>query len=141
MSNKTLKTMLIILVVVILAGSGTVYYLLQQQKNSSNKGPTIDEIIKDSVDVTEFTTNLAGGNFVKMSFKIQTDSKDAAAELTKREFQVRNIMIEELSNTTAKDLEGKVGKVKLENVLRDKINEIMQNGKIEKVYITESLIQ
>lgn len=141
MSNKTLKTMLIILVVIILAGSGTVYYLLQQQKNSSNKGPTIDEIIKDSVDVTEFTTNLAGGNYVKMSFKIQTDSKDAAAELTKREFQVRNIMIEELSNTTAKELEGKAGKVKLENVLRDKINVIMQNGKIEKVYITESLIQ
>lgn len=132
--------MLIILVVIILAGAGAFYYLLQQ-KESANKEPTIDDILKNSVDVAEFTTNLSDSHYVKMSFKIQTNSKDAAAELTKRDFQVRNIVIEELSDVTEKDLQGKVGKVKLEKTLKDKINEVMRDGKVEQVYITESLLQ
>lgn len=132
--------MLIILVVIILAGAGAFYYLLQQKENA-NKEPTIDDILKNSVDVAEFTTNLSDSHYVKMSFKIQTNSKDAAAELTKRDFQVRNIVIEELSDITEKDLQGKVGKVKLEKTLKDKINEVMRDGKVEQVYITESLLQ
>lgn len=140
MNNKGLKTMLIILVVIILAGAGAFYYLLQQKENA-NKEPTIDDILKNSVDVAEFTTNLSDSHYVKMSFKIQTNSKDAAAELTKRDFQVRNIVIEELSDITEKDLQGKVGKVKLEKTLKDKINEVMRDGKVEQVYITESLLQ
>lgn len=140
MNNKGLKTMLIILVVIILVGAGAFYYLLQQKENA-NKEPTIDDILKNSVDVAEFTTNLSDSHYVKMSFKIQTNSKDAAAELTKRDFQVRNIVIEELSDITEKDLQGKVGKVKLEKTLKDKINEVMRDGKVEQVYITESLLQ
>lgn len=140
MNNKGLKTMLIILVVIILAGTGIFYYLLQQKGNGS-KEATIDDILKNSVDVAEFTTNLADSHYVKMSFKIQTNSKGAAAELTKREFQVKNIVIEILSDTTEKDLEGKVGKEKLEKSLKDKINKVMQDGKVEQVYITESLLQ
>ena len=76
-----------------------------------------------------------------MSFKIQTDSKKATDELTKREFQVSNIIIEELSNTTVKDLEGKAGKVKIENTLQDKSTKSCRSGQVEKVYITESLLQ
>jgi flagellar FliL protein len=140
MNNKGLKSMLIILVVIILVGAGAFYYLLQQKENA-NKEPTIDDILKNSVDVAEFTTNLSDSHYVKMSFKIQTNSKDAAAELTKRDFQVRNIVIEELSDITEKDLQGKVGKVKLEKTLKDKINEVMRDGKVEQVYITESLLQ
>lgn len=132
--------MLIILVVIILAGAGAFYYLLQQKENA-NKEPTIDDILKNSVDVAEFTTNLSDSHYVKMSFKIQTNSKDSAAELTKRDFQVRNIVIEELSDITEKELQGKVGKVKLEKTLKDKINEVMRDGKVEQVYITESLLQ
>ncbi|MDP4107901.1 MAG: flagellar basal body-associated FliL family protein, partial [Bacillota bacterium] len=77
----------------------------------------------------------------KMSFKIQTDSKDAKNELTKRDFQIKNIMIEELSDTKEEDLQGKAGKVKLEETLKERINKIMQDGKVVQVYITASLLQ
>jgi flagellar FliL protein len=140
MNNKRVRILLILIVVILLAGAGTFFYL-QQKKASESKGPSIDEVINNSVDITDLTTNLATDNYVKMSFKIQTDSKDAKNELTKRDFQVKNIMIEELSDTKAEDLQGKAGKVKLEKALKERLNQIMQDGKVVQVYITASLLQ
>lgn len=140
MSNNLVKKMIIILAVIALAGAGAAYYFLQKS-GSSSKNPSIDQILKNSVDLTDLTTNLAGGNYIKMSFKIQADSTSAAAELTKREFEIRNIMIMVLSDTKASDLDGKNGKIQLEETLKQKINEVMQDGKVVQVYITDSLLQ
>lgn len=140
MNNMRVRTLLIIIVIILLAGAGA-YYYLQQNKAAGSSGPSIDEVINNSVDITDLTTNLATNNYVKMSFKIQTDSKNAKNELTKRDFQIKNIMIEELSDTKDEDLQGKAGKVKLEETLKERINQIMQDGKVVQVYITASLLQ
>lgn len=140
MNNKLVRILLILIVVLMLAGGGG-YYYLQQNKADASKGPSIDEVIKNSVDITDLTTNLATNNYIKMSFKIETDSKAAKDELTKRDFQVKNIMIEELSDTKADDLSSRAGKIKLEEILKEKINQIMQGGKVVQVYITDSLLQ
>lgn len=137
--NKLFRTMLIILAVITLAGGTTLYFVLQNGKKS--KEQTIDDILKASVDVPVITTNLAGDDYIKISFKIQTDSKDAKEELTKRDFQVKNIIIEELSEKRAQDLQGKAGKLQFENTLKERINKMMKDGKVMKVYITESLLQ
>lgn len=140
MNKMRVRTLLIIIVIILLAGAGA-YYYLQQNKAAGSSGPSIDEVINNSVDITDLTTNLATNNYVKMSFKIQTDSKNAKNELTKRDFQIKNIMIEELSDTKDEDLQGKAGKVKLEETLKERINQIMQDGKVVQVYITASLLQ
>ena len=105
----------------------------------SDKEPTIDEIIESSVDVEEITTNLASRQFIRISLKIQTDNKKAAAELAKREFQVKNIVIQELSEMTSKDLEGKVGKQAFEDAFKSHLNPLMQEGEIEK-YISSRIL-
>lgn len=138
--NNTIRTMLIILVVIALAGGVAIYFLLHQS-GSASKAPTIDEILKNSVDITDLTTNLAGGNYIKISFKIETNSKAATSELTKREFQVKNIMIEVLSDTKESNLDGSAGIVQLENTLKNRINTVMQDGKVVQVYVTDSLLQ
>ena len=112
-----------------------------KDSNGEEKAPSIDEIIESSVDMEEITTNLSGRNFVRVSLKIQTDSKKAAEELTKRDFQVKNLAIQELSEMTAKDLEGKVGKQQFEDTIKAKLNELMQDGEIQKVYIVSYIIQ
>ena len=55
-----------------------------------------------------------------LQLKIQTDSENAAEELTKRDFQVNNIVIQELSEMTEEDLEGKQGKIYLKMRLKHK---------------------
>ena len=52
----------------------------------NSKEPTIDEMIEATVDIPEITTNLASNDFIRISFKIQTDSKKAKEELEKRKF-------------------------------------------------------
>ncbi|AIE59660.1 flagellar basal body-associated protein FliL [Bacillus methanolicus] len=140
-NNKLLKIMFILLVAITLAGAAAVVAVLKFTGDKEHKEPTIDEVLAVSVDVKDIVTNLASDDFIRISFKMQTDSKDAKEELEKRDFQVRNIIIQELSEKKAEDLRGKEGKQKLEEDLKEKINSLMQEGKVVRVYITESLLQ
>ncbi len=133
--------MIIILVAIILVGAILFVVYVQANKGTQNTEPTIDEILEASVDVPEIRTNLADKRIVIMQLKIQTDSKEAATELEKRLFQVNNIAIQELSAMELKELEGKQGKIAFENTLETKINEFMQEGTVQQVYITSFISQ
>jgi flagellar FliL protein len=141
MKNKLLTIMLIILVSITLIGVVALILVMQFNKDEKEEGPTIDEIIESSIDVPEITTNLSADDFIRLSLKIQTDSVEAAEELTKRDFQVKNIVIQELSEMAAADLEGKEGKQAFENALKLQINELMHDGEVQQVYITSYIIQ
>lgn len=133
--------MFILLVIIALVGAVAIIMLLNTNNQSKSSEPTIDEVLEMSVDIKEITTNLASNDFIRISFKIQTDSKDAKEELEKRDFQVNNIIILELSGLEVEEIQGKEGQLKLEETLKTKINEILQEGKVQKVYITQFLLQ
>lgn len=143
MKNKLLSITLIILVTITLIGGIALVLIWQFNKDDQNKTeePSIDAIIESSVDIPEITTNLASRQFIKISLKIQTDSTEAAEELTKREFQVKNVVIHELSELTSEDLKGKEGKMAFEESLKSILNTDMQSGDIEHVYIVSYMIQ
>lgn len=145
MKNKILTITLIILVSITLIGVVAFVVITQiggkDGADAVQAEPDIDTVLESSVDVEEITTNLKGSNFVKIALKVQTDSKEAAEELTKRDFQMKDILIEELSELSAEDLEGKKGKEVLQNTLKSKFNELMQEGQIQRVYITSCIIQ
>ncbi|MCT6923554.1 MULTISPECIES: flagellar basal body-associated protein FliL [Bacillales] len=140
-SNKLLMIMIIILVAIILVGAILFVVYMNANKDSVEKGPTIDEIVEASIDVPEIRTNLKDKHVVIMQMKLTTDSKEAAAELEKRLFQVNNIAIQELSDMELKDLEGSQGKEAFGNILKTKVNELMQDGEVTKVYLTAYISQ
>lgn len=142
MKNNKLLTIMLSMVAVI-ALIGFVAYVLLTQLNGEakeSKEPTIEEVILASVDIPEIRTNLADGHYVILQLKIETDGEDAAKELTQRIFQVNNIAIQELSEMTEEDLEGKQGKILFEKAIKAKMNEMMQEGEIKQVYITSFMI-
>ena len=139
-NNKLLTIMLIILVTITLIGVIVVVLLTQLDKGATS-GPTIDEIVESSVDIPEITTNLADGSFVRLSLKIQASDKKAGEELLKRDFQVKNIVIQELSEMESEALEGKQGKVTFQNAIKSQMNELMQHGEVTQVYITSYVLQ
>jgi flagellar FliL protein len=141
MKNKLFMIMTIMLAAILLVGAVAATVIYKMNNTAEAKGPTIDEVLEDSVDIPQLTTNLASDDYIRISFKIQTDSTDAKDEVQKRDFQVKNIIIQELSEKQAKDLQGKEGKLQLENTLKDRINHLMKDGKVVKVYITDSLLQ
>ena len=139
-NNKLITIMLIILVTITLFGVIVVVLLTQLDKEKPD-GPSIDEIIESSVDIPEITTNLADGSFVRITLKIQASDKKAGEELFKRDFQVKNIVIQELSEMKEEALEGKQGKITFQDAIKSQVNELMQEGEVTQVYITSYVLQ
>jgi flagellar protein FliL len=141
MNKKLLSIMLIIIVSITLIGVTALVVVMKFFGNEEHKEPSIEEVVEASVDIPEITTNLSSGNIVRLSFKIETDSKKAKEELEQREFQIRDIIISELANMTAVQLEGKEGMDKLKETVKQKANGLMQEGKVNKVYTTSYILQ
>ncbi|WP_110112824.1 flagellar basal body-associated protein FliL [Bacillus sp. CGMCC 1.16541] len=139
--NKLVNIMFIILLALTLVGVIAVIVIVKTDDEKPETGPSIDEVIESSIDINEITTNLASNQFVRISFKIQTSNKKAAQELQKREFQVKDIIIKELSDMKAEDLEGKEGLTKFEKRIQAKINELMQEGTVVRIYTTSKMLQ
>lgn len=131
---------IVLVAIILIGGIGFVLYT-QFNKPAGTLEPTIDEIVEASVEIPEITTNLADNKIVRISLKIQTTNKDAGTELTKRDFQVKNIVIQELSEMEQKDLEGKKGKQIFQQSLKTRLNELMQEGEVQEIYITSFITQ
>lgn len=143
MNKKLLSIMLIILVSITLIGVIAYFIVMKlvDGENESNKEPTIDEVVEASVDIPEITTNLANNHIVRLSFKMETDSKKAKEELEKREFQVKDIIIAELGNMKPEQFEGKEGLKAFKETIKNDVNELMHEGKVVKVYTTSYILQ
>lgn len=139
--NKMLGTMVVILLVITIAGMVVLYMLLQDDKGKGSPEQTIDKIIEYSVDIPELTTNLNNGDFLRVQYKIETNSKDAKEELTKRDFQVKDIIIKELSQMNPEQFRKAGGIANLEGTITKKLNDLMQHGSVVKVYTTSFLLQ
>lgn len=140
--NKMLTIMLIVLAAITLIGVVALFIVMNFTGDSKEaSGPSIDEILEQSVETEEITTNLMSNDFIRIKFKITTDSVKAKEELEKRNFQAHNIIIQELSSMKAEDFKGKDNLQELESMLKMRLNEIMQEGTIDKVYITSFILQ
>jgi flagellar protein FliL len=140
--NKLISKMIIIMLSLTLIGSIAVIVTLKYTEQAgTEKGPSIDDVIKASVDVTDIKTNLKSNNYISISFKIQMDSKKAAGELQKRDFQVRDIIIKRLSDMSAQDFEGTKGLSTLETDIAKQIDQLMENGHVVKIYTTSKVLQ
>ncbi|MGC4375643.1 flagellar basal body-associated protein FliL [Fictibacillus sp. Mic-4] len=142
--EKSKKTVVIGTVIssVIIAGL-LGFYLFHQfsPKSKEENSPAADELEKLTVETEEITTNLADDSYIKVKFKLLAGSKKAKQEIEQRLFQINNIIIYELSDKKANDLKGQKGITGLEDVLKQKINRLMQEGKVVRVYTTEKIVQ
>ena len=141
MKNKLLTIILIFLAAIALLGLIAVFVWMNYTSDSSNEEPSIDEVIKLSVEIPEITTNLSDNTLMRVTYMMETDNKKAKEELEKRIFQVNDIVINELSEMKAEQLNDKKGKLEFENKLKDQVNELMQEGKVTRIYTTSSILQ
>ncbi|ADU30749.1 flagellar basal body-associated protein FliL [Evansella cellulosilytica] len=140
--NRLVNIMLIILITLTLIGVlATVLYTQVFQETRAEGEPTIDDILKVSVETEEITTNLLSNHIIRTQFVIQLDNDDAVNEFQKRDFQVENIIIQELSDMRESDFRGSEGIVKMQNGIKKRINEIMQSGEVVEVYMNKRMIQ
>ncbi|WP_339159360.1 flagellar basal body-associated protein FliL [Bacillus sp. PS210] len=139
--KKKLMIILLIILIVIGAHGAAAYFVLGGKSEKSEAKKSIDEIVASSVDVEEITTNLKSDNIIRLAIKLETDSDKSKEELEKRDFQVKDAVISLLADTNADQIEGDKGKETFKKELKDKINSYLQEGKVEKVYITSFNLQ
>ncbi|MCM3759456.1 flagellar basal body-associated protein FliL [Alkalihalobacillus oceani] len=140
--NKLVTIMFIILVTLTLVGV-VAFVLVNHFTNQPDPyaPPTIDEIIAQSYETEEITTNLLSDDFIRASFMIHVTNKRALDEIKKRDFQVNNILLRALSGMQSSDLAGPEGIEAFEETVRDQLNELMQEGQVIQVYTTNWVIQ
>ncbi|MBO8155230.1 MAG: flagellar basal body-associated protein FliL [Bacillaceae bacterium] len=140
MNRKAIKIMLSILISLVILGIIALVIVLNIKSDSNADGTRdIDEIIESSFETEEITTDLKDDRFVRIQFRIVTDSNKAKKELQKRDFQLKNILIKELSQMEEEDF--KTGITNLENTIKLKLNQLMNDGKVTEVYTIRKVIQ
>ncbi|MFB4162674.1 flagellar basal body-associated protein FliL [Alteribacillus sp. JSM 102045] len=139
--NRLVNIMLIMIISITLIGVVTLVLFNYFSTPEAGAEPTIDEIIENSWGTEEITTNLDDKTFLKTQFRIHVDSAKAKDELEKRDFQVNNLIIHQLAGMNSSDIKSQEGLEELESTLRLKINDIMKEGKVIRIYTTERMIQ
>ncbi|MFA9558077.1 flagellar basal body-associated protein FliL [Evansella sp. AB-rgal1] len=140
--QRLVNIMLIILVTLSLMGALTlVLYTQFFQETKAESEISIDDIIRTSVETDEITTNLLSNHIIRTSFVIHLDNTKSKEEFEKRDFQVNNIIIQELADMKESDFRGSEGIRELEERVRDRINDILQDGYVVHVYMNQRIIQ
>ncbi|MCA1009242.1 flagellar basal body-associated protein FliL [Halobacillus halophilus] len=138
--NRVFKTMIIILSTLTLLGAATLIIVMNLNGTDEVKGKrSIDEMRESSMLTEDITTDLKNGDFVRIRFRVVTDSKKSLEELQKRDFQMQNILIKELAVMDSESFQSGLGD--LEDQLKEKLNEVMSQGTVTDVYTVDKVLQ
>jgi flagellar protein FliL len=134
------KVMIISLSSVTILGVVALILVLNMNEEIEASGErSIDEIREASLLTEEITTDLQNGDYVRISFRIVTDSKESVEELEKRDFQLQNVLLKELSTMKSEMFQS--GLEDLENKLQLKLNQFMIEGEVTDVYTVKKVLQ
>jgi flagellar FliL protein len=115
-------------------------YFGEQVTAHTNSEPPIDDILERTAETPEITTNLQNGEYIVVRFKLQADQEKTKDEVVKRMFQIENIILKILASMKPEDLKGPNAYRMLEERLAVEINQILQEGKIVRVYTVKKII-
>ena len=148
-NNKVMMIIIIALLVIIIA-AGTSFTVMKfiipgSGSGGSNGGDDkkTEKSIGPTYELGNFTVNLAnsgGYKFVKASITAEISDKKVIEELDKRKPQIRDIIICILRSQDIQDIENPEGN-KLKELIQERINNIIDNGKITSVWFTQFVVQ
>lgn len=93
-----------------------------------------------SVEIDDVLTNLASGDFIKVSFVFELSNENAKEEFELLDFKVRAIINQTLADMMPDDVRGSQGMDRLGTTLMNKINQELDRGNVRQVNITALVI-
>jgi flagellar FliL protein len=115
-----------------------------QQDAAGDPGKPAEQKEGLIVTLPTFLVNLAdplGRRYLKLGVEVEVRDADAQAALTKYEAKIKDTLILLLSSKTYEGLSTMQDKVELKQEIADRLNQIVGNGGVLQVYITEMVIQ
>ncbi|HHY47681.1 MAG TPA: hypothetical protein GX506_10345 [Firmicutes bacterium] len=142
-TNGTAKILVGVTVLALVIASGVYFGLMQfhprdigHEENPNMPGP-IQEF--DSIVVNVAGTG--GERYLKTSIALELTTSQANRELTARKAEARDIIISKLSAMPFAKLQTEKGREELKQEIIRGINDLLRQGKVEKVYFTEFVMQ
>lgn len=144
--EKKSKSKLIIIIsvamVVIVAGAIGGYFLMPK---AETKKPLPEKPVVLSVwPMDAFVVNIAetnGERYLKIVIQLEVSDPGVGPELEQLKPRIRDSILDLLTPKTYKDLMDMSGKQRLREDIAGRINNILQRGKVTKVYFTDFVIQ
>lgn len=147
--------LLILVIPALLVGLGGGYFIGKSLTETAMKEEQIKEPKEEEAKVKEpsvgpmfkldaFTVNLhepRGNRYLKTTIQLELDSDLLKPEVEKRLPQIQDIVLALLTSKTTEELQSLEGKFRLREELLSRINALLVNGKLKRVYFTEFVIQ
>ena len=151
-----LVKMLILVVPALLAGVGGGYYLgdsMAQKaiQEAEEKDPAEEKVNKDPaslvgpvIKLDPFVVNLVdarSNRYLKATIQLEMDSEEVVPELERRGPQVQDMILALLTSKKPDELQALEGKFRLREELLSRLNALLVNGKVKRIFFTEFVIQ
>ena len=144
--KKSLLFKIIILVVLlaILGGGGFFGYVkfLKKEPPAQAAEPQIEQSV--AVDMGTFLVNLSdpgGKRYLKITMQFELSGQKLNEEVTKRNVELRDMIIMLLSSKEYSEIGNATGKITLKRELVSRLNKMLREGQVKEVYFTEFLVQ
>lgn len=142
--KSRLKLIIIASVALAVVASGTIagFYLMTK---TDPKKPLPEKPVVISIwPMDAFVINIAetnGERYLKIVIQLEVSDPGVGAELEQFKPRIRDNILDLLTSKTYKDLMDMAGKQRLREDIAGRINNILQWGKVTKVYFTDFVIQ
>jgi flagellar basal body-associated protein FliL len=140
------KVLVVLLVAVLALGvMGAVSYLVATRLVASPRqqaaGPAGELILYHA---GKYLTNLrddGGRRYISVDITLELSSPRMSRELESKKALLEHTIISVLRDKTYGELEGEGGMLALARDLADRVNAILESGKVQRIFFTEFLIQ
>lgn len=127
--------------VVVASGAFAAYYFLSK---TDAKKPAEKPAVVSIWPMDAFVINIAdtnGERYLKIVIQLEVSDPSVGPELDQLKPRIRDTILDLLTPKTYKDLMDLAGKQRLREDIAGRINNILQRGKVTKVYFTDFVIQ
>ncbi|AMK09687.1 MAG: flagellar basal body-associated protein FliL [Pseudodesulfovibrio sp.] len=114
------------------------------QDAGGDAGKPAESLEGQLVPLPTFLVNLAdplGRRYLKLGVEVEVRDEEAQAALAKYEAKIKDTLLLLLSSKSYDGLSTMQAKVELKQEIADRLNQIIGNGGVLRVYITEMVIQ
>jgi len=147
-----LKWIILIVLLLGLAGGGyfayTKFFAAPAEESQAEAEPADQQMAEEAegtlVPLPLFLVNLAdplGRRYLKLGLEVEVRDEKVTEALNKNEAKIKDTMLLLLSSKTFDQLSTLKDKVELKQEIVRRLNQILGNGAILRVYITEMVIQ
>jgi flagellar FliL protein len=129
-------------VLVVAVGAGGGYYFLTKKESAAKtvKKPEVVTIWPMEAFVVNIA-NAGGDRYLKMIVQLELSEPGAVAELEQIKPRLRDAILDLLATKTIQELMDLTGKQRLREDIAGRVNNVLTQGKITRVYFTEFVLQ